>query len=56
MMAFLEDMVKQYDHLNSSKALRVLITYAGSETDRDRIFSTSAALTANRPRGWYESG
>jgi hypothetical protein len=40
MMAFLEDMVKQYDLPDSSKALRVLITYAlDPETDRDRIFS-----------------
>jgi hypothetical protein len=40
MMAFLEDMVRQYDLPDTSKALRVLITYAlDPETDRDRIFS-----------------
>jgi metal-responsive CopG/Arc/MetJ family transcriptional regulator len=40
MMAFLEDMVKQYDLPDTSKAMRILITYAlDPETDRDRIFS-----------------
>jgi hypothetical protein len=39
-MAFLEEMVQQYDMPDTSKALRVLITYAlDPETDRDRIFS-----------------
>jgi hypothetical protein len=40
MMTFLEEMQTQYDLPDSSKALRVLITYAlDPETDRDRIFS-----------------
>jgi Arc/MetJ-type ribon-helix-helix transcriptional regulator len=39
-MAFLEEMVQQYDLPDASKALRVLITYAlDPETERDRIFS-----------------
>jgi hypothetical protein len=39
-MAFLEEMVQQYDLPDTSKALRVLITYAlDPETERDRIFS-----------------
>jgi hypothetical protein len=39
-MAFLEEMTKQYDLPDTSKALRVLITYAlDPETERDRIFS-----------------
>jgi hypothetical protein len=39
-MAFLEEMMQQYDMPDASKALRVLITYAlDPETDRDRIFS-----------------
>jgi hypothetical protein len=38
-MAFLEEMAKQYDLPDASKALRVLITYAiDPETERDRIF------------------
>jgi hypothetical protein len=38
-MAFLEEMTKQYDLPDASKALRVLITYAmDPETERDRIF------------------
>ena len=54
MMAFLDDMVKQYDLPDSSKALRVLITYAlDPETDRDRIFSDQRpeyhALDYRRP-------
>jgi hypothetical protein len=40
MMTFLEEMTTQYDLPDTSKALRVLITYAlDPETDRDRIFS-----------------
>lgn len=40
MMSFLEEMTKQYDLPDASKALRVLITYAlDPETDRDRIFA-----------------
>jgi Arc/MetJ-type ribon-helix-helix transcriptional regulator len=39
-MAFLEEMVQRYDLPDTSKALRVLITYAlDPETERDRIFS-----------------
>jgi hypothetical protein len=39
-MAFLEEMMQQYDIPDASKALRVLITYAmDPETERDRIFS-----------------
>jgi hypothetical protein len=39
-MAFLEEIVQQYDLPDTSKALRVLITYAlDPETERDRIFS-----------------
>jgi hypothetical protein len=39
-MAFLEEMMQQYEIPDTSKALRVLITYAmDPETDRDRIFS-----------------
>ncbi len=38
-MAFLEDMVQQYQLPDASKALRVLITYAmDPETERERIF------------------
>jgi Arc/MetJ-type ribon-helix-helix transcriptional regulator len=40
MMAFLEDMVQQYELPDASKALRILITYAmDPETERDRIFA-----------------
>jgi hypothetical protein len=40
MMTFLEEMATQYDLPDTSKVLRVLITYAlDPETDRDRIFS-----------------
>jgi hypothetical protein len=40
MMAFLEEMTQQYDLPDTSKTLRVLITYAlDPETERDRIFS-----------------
>jgi hypothetical protein len=39
-MAFMEEMMQQYDIPDASKALRVLITYAmDPETERDRIFS-----------------
>jgi Arc/MetJ-type ribon-helix-helix transcriptional regulator len=39
MMAFLEDMVQRYELPDTSKALRILITYAmDPETERDRIF------------------
>jgi hypothetical protein len=39
-MAFLEEMVQQYQLPDTSKALRILITYAmDPETERDRIFS-----------------
>jgi hypothetical protein len=39
-MAFMEEMVTQYDLPDASKAFRVLITYAmDPETERDRIFS-----------------
>jgi len=39
-MAFLEEMMQHYDIPDTSKALRVLITYAmDPETERDRIFS-----------------
>ena len=52
MMSFLEEMVKQYDLPDSSKALRVLITYAlDPRQTAIGFFPTSAALTANRLRG-----
>jgi Arc/MetJ-type ribon-helix-helix transcriptional regulator len=39
MMAFLEEMVQQYQLPDTSKAVRILITYAmDPETERDRIF------------------
>jgi Arc/MetJ-type ribon-helix-helix transcriptional regulator len=39
-MAFLEEMVAQHQLPDTSKALRVLLTYAmDPETERDRIFS-----------------
>jgi Arc/MetJ-type ribon-helix-helix transcriptional regulator len=39
MMAFLEEMVQQYQLPDTSKAMRILITYAmDPETERDRIF------------------
>ena len=39
-MAFLEEMVAEYQIPDTSKALRVLLTYAmDPETERDRIFS-----------------
>jgi hypothetical protein len=39
MMGFLEEMVQQYQLPDTSKALRILITYAmDPETERDRIF------------------
>jgi hypothetical protein len=38
-MAFLEDMMQQYQIPDASKALRILITYAmDPETERGRIF------------------
>jgi hypothetical protein len=38
-MAFLEEMMQQYQIPDVSKALRVLLTYAmDPETERDRIF------------------
>lgn len=40
MMTFLESMVQEYQLPDTSKAMRILITYAlDPETDRDRIFS-----------------
>ena len=39
MMGFLEEMVQQYQLPDTSKAMRILITYAmDPETERDRIF------------------
>ena len=39
MMAFLEEMVQRYQLPDTSKAMRILITYAmDPETERDRIF------------------
>jgi hypothetical protein len=39
-MMFLEEMVAQHQLPDTSKALRVLLTYAmDPETERDRIFS-----------------
>lgn len=44
-MAFLEDMVQQFQLPDASKALRVLITFAiDQEAERDRIFSEVRCL------------
>jgi len=52
MMAFLEDMVKQYDLPDSSKAMRILITMRWIPRQTAiGSFPTSAASTANRARG-----
>jgi Arc/MetJ-type ribon-helix-helix transcriptional regulator len=44
-MAFMEEMVQQYQLPDASKALRVLISYAMDvESERDRIFSDVRCL------------
>lgn len=44
-MAFVEEMAQQYQIPDTSKALRILITYAmDSESERERIFSDVRCL------------